>query len=175
MQLSNSFPFGMANAVDDALEALLLLLPAQPRAWTLCETYYEHGAWIMEHIRRDELIDEILSPVYKYIKSLDGNMSGLSSCPVSPHQLAVLYGIFSVGTLMDLTLPPMHPEARTYYHLCRAALSCRSVFESPDTSTVQGMMLMGMYVFFGGTPRMMSGAWAEMSLALKLGQSVRNH
>lgn len=77
-------------------------LPAEPRAWSLCETYMEQATWAFRPIRREELIDDMLSPVYKVVK----DRTQLSSSPVSAHKLAALYLVFSVGALVDLTLEP---------------------------------------------------------------------
>jgi hypothetical protein len=158
------------NASQDALAILYSFLPPQPRAWSLCETYYEHAAWFFNPIKRDELINDILSPVYKSLKAQRD--SGMDSTPqISPHQLAVLYIVFALGTLTDLTLPPLHSEAKTYFHLSKAALSCRSVLDSPEVSTVRALTLMAAYLNFGVSNTMHS-AWAMASLGVRLGQSV---
>jgi hypothetical protein len=69
------------------------------RAWTLCENYYEQFAWSFSPLRRDELVDEYITPIYKGLK--DGNSSPSS---VTPHKCAVLFIVFSIGTWVDLTL-----------------------------------------------------------------------
>jgi hypothetical protein len=172
MRLSNAFPLEFPAATEEALDLMYEFLPPQPRAWSLCEIYYEHVTFIFNPIKRDQLIDEILSPVYKFLKSRESNTPDLIH-PVSPHQLAVLFIVFGLGTLTDLTLPFLHPDAKTYFHLCRAALSCRPVISSPEISTIQAITLMALFHNFGGHSHTVDGAWVLISLATRLGHSVR--
>lgn len=173
-RLSSSFPFndGIA-ATERTLDILYSYLPEQPRAWTLCETYLEHAAWAFRPLKRDEIIDEFLTPVYRHRKerTLDPN---IPHC-VSAHKLAVLYLLFAIGALVDLTLPAYNTEARNYHHLGRAALALRSVFDSPEIATVQAILLMGSYHTMGGKRYTMDSAWSLMSLACKLAQSLGLH
>ena len=65
----------------------------------------EHASWIFRPLKRDEMIDEIISPVYKAMK--DKQTSGSNAIQsISPHKLAVLFIVFSVGAQLDLTLEP---------------------------------------------------------------------
>lgn len=89
---------------EGAMHLLFDHLPEQPRAWALCETYLEQAAWASKPIRRDEIIEDILSPAYKALKTRDSPDSPVTL--FSPHKLAVLYLIFSLGALVDLTLEP---------------------------------------------------------------------
>jgi hypothetical protein len=171
MRLSNSFPFGFPAAIEEALDLMYEFLPPQPRAWSLCEIYYEHVTFVFNPIKREELINEILSPVYKFLKSRENGTPELIH-PVSPHQLAVLFIVFALGTLTDLTVPFLHPDAKKYFHLCKAALSCRPVIDSPEISTIQAITLMAVFHNFGPSTTTLDGAWVLISLAVKLGQSV---
>lgn len=99
------FPFAIEESTGVTLELILNHLPPQPRAWSLYETYMEHASWIFQPLRREEMIDEILSPVYKAMKDKQTNSpSAIES--ISPHKLAVLFLIFTLGALVDLTLDP---------------------------------------------------------------------
>lgn len=44
-----------------------------------------------------------------------------------------------------ISKPPDNKEANVYYHLGRASLSLRSVFDSPEIVTVQAVLLMASY------------------------------
>jgi hypothetical protein len=44
-----------------------------------------------------------------------------------------------------ISKPPDNKEANVYYHLGRASLSLRSVFDSPEIVTVQAVLLMAAY------------------------------
>ncbi|KAF8076284.1 fungal-specific transcription factor domain-containing protein [Lyophyllum atratum] len=172
-RLSSAFPFGAEGNSEQALDLLFDSLPAQPRAWSLCETYMEHAAWIFRPIKRDELIDEILTPIYKSLRERHATESPGPHI-IFPHKLAVLFLVFSLGALVDLTLEPYNTESETYYHLSRACLSLRSVFESPEISTVQAVVLMGAYHALGKRYTLDS-CWALTSLGCKLAQSIGLH
>ena len=163
-QLSNAFPFGIEGSPERAMDFLLKHLPAQYRAWSLCETYMEHASWIIRLMERDEIIDEILIPIYKEKDDTD------SEAPrsISYHKLAVLFLVFAIGARVDLTLEPCkrsflphtfnsfmfsdNTESKTFYHLGRACLSMCSVFDSPEIATVQAVVLMGFYDALCETP-----------------------
>jgi hypothetical protein len=101
----SKFPFGAEEPTGVTLDLLLNYLPPQPRAWSLYETYMEHASWIFRPLKRDEMIDEILSPIYKAVK--ERQTSGSSAIEsISPHKLAVLFLVFTLGALVDLTLEP---------------------------------------------------------------------
>ncbi|GAW07668.1 hypothetical protein LENED_009675 [Lentinula edodes] len=153
------------------MDILFSHLPEQPRAWALCETYLEQGAWQFQPIRRDELIDDILVPIYRSRKeraSSDSNQPHV----ISPHRLASLYIVFAIGALVDLTLDPYSSEAESFALLCRAAISLRSVFDSPEICTVQTIALLAHYQTFAGKRYTLDAAWTVMSLAAKLAQSI---
>jgi hypothetical protein len=169
--LASILPFGIGDFSDgdksrEALDSLYNLLPPYPRATTLCETYLENAAWIFRPISREELIDEILAPVY----ALAGDRTKMTE--VSPHTVAVLYMVFAHGALTDLTLPPYNAEAENYFHLSRVALSLQSVFDLPTTQTLQAICLMAYYHSNGGRRCTIDSAWSMIALANKLAQSV---
>lgn len=106
-RLSHAFPFGTEGNAEKAMDLLFNYLPSQPRAWSLCETYMEHAAWSFRPIKRDEMIDEILSPTYKALKGRQaGGENENALHTVSSHKLAVLFLVFALGALVDLTLEP---------------------------------------------------------------------
>lgn len=158
------------------MDKLESYLPPQPRAWALCETYLEQFTWWFRPIKRDELINEILIPVYRtvsdptkysYHRKVDGEAA---RCP---HLLATLFLVLSVGALVDLTLPACSAEAEKYYRLGRAALSLRSVFDSPEFETVQAVGLMAGYHSLCTFRYTLESAWSLGGLASKIAQSVR--
>ncbi|KAI0923665.1 hypothetical protein AcW1_006560 [Taiwanofungus camphoratus] len=178
--LSLTFPL---TIVDDGLESILdeleSCLPPQPRAWALCEAYIAYFTWWCRPIKRDELIDDILIPIYSSIKDPSRLKStyhpSISDANRYPHLLAVLYLVLAVGALVDLTLPPCSPEAEKYYRLGRAALSLRSIFDSPEIETVQAVTLMAGYHSLCGQRYTIESAWSLASLAAKLAQSIGLH
>lgn len=103
-RLSDAFPFGVEESSEAILEILINHLPPQTRAWSLCETYLEHVAWTFRPLKRDEIVDEILLPIYRSIKGRESEPAADALLAVSPHKLGVLFMIFAVGALLDLTL-----------------------------------------------------------------------
>lgn len=176
--MSFTFPFNLCTEdFETIMDKLESYLPPQPRAWALCETYLEQFTWWFRPIKREELINEILIPIYKsvadptkfaYHRKAD---SESSRCP---HLLAVLYMVLAVGALVDLTLPACSAEAEKYYRLGRSALSMRSVFDSPELETVQAVGLMAGYHSLCSSRYTLESAWSLASLASKLAQSVRD-
>ena len=165
----SGFPFGTGESTEVSLHLILSHLPSQQRAWGLYEAYVEHAACMFRPLKRDEMVDEILSPVYKAMK--DGQTSGSQAFEsISPHKLAILFLVFALGALVDLTLepckhsycsswchwftilffPPDNAESEMYYHLGCACLSLRSIFDSPEIATVQALTLMGVFHAEGG-------------------------
>ncbi|THV08656.1 hypothetical protein K435DRAFT_708630 [Dendrothele bispora CBS 962.96] len=174
--IARLFPLSSELASEKILETLLTYLPEQPRAWALCETYLEQAAWMFQPLRREEIIDELLTPIYRAVKARDTTDSNTSeSETVSPHKLSALYIIFALGALVDLTLEPFNIEAEKYFQLCRAALSLRYIFDSPELSTVQTVVLMAYYHSMAGRRYTLDSAWCLMSVGAKLAQSVGLH
>lgn len=175
-RLSAIFPLGTGCAsgsemFENAMSMLFECLPARPRAWSLCETYMEQASWLFRPLRRDEIIDDILTPIYNAKKEReDPNYS--SKTDISPHRFAVLYLVFAQGALVDLTLPPYNEEAENYHHYARAALTLRSLFDSPMIETVQAIVLMAYYHSNAGKRYTQDSVWTLVSLGAKLAQSV---
>lgn len=112
-RLSQLFPFGTDGLwnTEKSLDILLDYLPSRPRASALCETYMEQATWSCRPIQREELIDSILTPIYRYVKERE--VGSPPPTAISAHLVAVLFMVFSLGSLMDLTLPSHSPEVRT--------------------------------------------------------------
>ncbi|EPQ54336.1 hypothetical protein GLOTRDRAFT_139640 [Gloeophyllum trabeum ATCC 11539] len=166
----------LGNASDEILELVWNELPPQARAWSLCETYFEHASWFFNCVTRDEIVNEMIAPVYKMVKDRtrpDFNPRDMSS--VGPHTIAVLYFTFAVGALMDLTLPAYNSEAERYFRLGRAAFSLRSVVDSPVVETVQAIALMSAYHGLDGQRYTMDSSWSLCAFATKLAQSLGLH
>jgi hypothetical protein len=101
----STFPFGPGETTGTSLDTILNHLPPQPRAWSLYETYAEHVSWIFCPVKRDEMINDILSPIYKARKENQPFRSDAMES-LSPHKSAVLFFVFAIGALVDLTLEP---------------------------------------------------------------------
>ncbi|THH34114.1 hypothetical protein EUX98_g33 [Antrodiella citrinella] len=137
--MSITFPLTIVqDGTDEILHRLEGELPPRERAWALCEAYLAHFSWSFRPIKRDELVNEILSPIYKTVGDFNNNggYHPKSGCGGRcPHLLAVLFNILAIGALVDLTLQPCNGEAEKYYRLGRASLSLRSILDSPEFET----------------------------------------
>lgn len=56
-------------------------------------------------MKRDEIVDDILTPVYRQMKERQGAGFG-TGWSISYHKLAVLFLVFALGAQVDLTLEP---------------------------------------------------------------------
>lgn len=160
------------------MDKLETFLPPRPRAWALCETYLEQFTWWFRPIKREELIDEILMPIYKSIadpNKVAYHRNHDRESGRCPHLLATLFMVLAVGALVDLTLPACSGEAEKYYRLGRAALSLRSIFDSPEIESVQAVGLMAGYHSLCSSRYTLESAWSLSALASKLAQSVCRH
>ena len=176
LRLSGIFPFSSGSAIhsdgyQEAMRILFASLPPRPRAWALCETYMEQAAWIFRPLKRDEIIDDILTPIYNAKKEGE-DLNYEAAQAINPHKIAVLYMVFASGALMDLTLPAYNVEAENYHQYARAALSMRSIFDSPVMGTIQAIALMAFYHSNAGRRYTLDGVWTLLSLGAKLAQSV---
>ncbi|KAJ7648523.1 fungal-specific transcription factor domain-containing protein [Mycena rosella] len=169
--VTEAFTFGIAMTWNDeqALTQLFVRLPSKPRAWQLCEVYFENGCWSGTPIMREELV-ELISQIYG---TLGSDFS--TTLSYSAHQMAVLYGVFALGALVDLTLPPYNAEADYYFDLCRAAMCVRSIFDHPSVATVQALVLLSLFHSHGGARFSMDGAWSMISMASNVCQNMGLH
>ncbi|KZT19140.1 hypothetical protein NEOLEDRAFT_1246038 [Neolentinus lepideus HHB14362 ss-1] len=166
----------LGKSNNDLLELVWNELPPQTRAWSLCEAYFEHASWFYNACTRDEIVNDVMAPVYKIVKDRtrpEFNPRDLTS--VGPHAIAVLYFVFAIGALMDLTLPAYNSEAEKYFRLGRAVLTLRSIVDSPAIETVQAIGLMGAYHGLDGQRYTMDSSWSLCALSSKLAQSLGLH
>ncbi|KZP18363.1 hypothetical protein FIBSPDRAFT_933487 [Athelia psychrophila] len=173
--------FGGGCAADSetfksAMTMLFAGLPSRPRASSLCETYLEHSCWYTQLATRQDLIEDVLTPVYNAKKEREDPACDWELCAqISPHKFAFLYLIFAQAVLVDLTLPAYHIDGETYHHYASAAMSLRPLFDSPTVETVQAILLMTYYRSCAGERYTRESVWALGSLGCKLAQSIGLH
>ncbi|KZP20078.1 hypothetical protein FIBSPDRAFT_892245 [Athelia psychrophila] len=174
---SMSFMSGCAigsETFESAMAMLFAGLPPRLRAWSLCETYLEHFACHMQLVTRQDLIEDILTPIYNAKKERED--PACEPCAqISPHKFALLYLVFARGVLGDLTLPAYHADGETYHHYACAAMALRSFIDSPTVETVQVIVLMANYRSCAGERYTRDSVWALGSLGCKLAQSIGLH
>ncbi|KIK61560.1 hypothetical protein GYMLUDRAFT_96415 [Collybiopsis luxurians FD-317 M1] len=159
--LSYAFPFTPASLNKDAVRNnIISLLPDSSSAQRLSDIYYRHAAWMYTPISQTEYYESVFRPIYE----ADAGFSNIGS-----HNLAIMFIVLAIGTLLDLDRPSHSPEATHYYELGRAALAVDSVFEEQSIPAIQALVLICHYMFLDDIegPR-----WATMGVVVKLSQSV---
>lgn len=149
-----------------SVEELMNKLPPYERAWALCEAYVEHTTWLSRPIKRDELIEDFITPIYK------AKHKDLDALQPKYHALAALFLLFAIAALFDLTLPPHSDEAHNYFLRGREALLMRSCLSHTELETVQALALFAMYYSYESHRYTIDNAWCVLSLGCKLGQKV---
>ncbi|KAG9308956.1 hypothetical protein JVU11DRAFT_11258 [Chiua virens] len=117
--------------VDNELRELVMRhLPPLSEALRLCEIYLDWGKTLWNPLSYHELVDEIVGSVYR--------ADSYESIP-GPHALSLVFSIFALASLFDLSRPAYSIEAYEYYILSRVSLE----FSSPcATATLQTALTM---------------------------------
>ncbi|KAF8894235.1 fungal-specific transcription factor domain-containing protein [Gymnopilus junonius] len=170
-KLANLFPFtGKGRPNVNGLALIEMFLPSFERASQLCDSYIKHATYFFRPIKPDDLLDILFPSIYKRIATR--SQDAANGDHNTPHALASLCFIFALGCVLDLTRLPYNSEAERYYDLGRAALSLKSVYDSPNMDSVKAMGLMATYHSLAGKKYSRDSAWCVMSFAAKLAQSV---
>ncbi|KAJ3986534.1 fungal-specific transcription factor domain-containing protein [Lentinula detonsa] len=177
-QLVNSFPFLSDSIwdVEKSMKLILSYLPEKARAWSLAEEFLSHNFWYITIVSREELVDEMLIPVYRYLTVPNSGFADpASTFPLSPTRLAVLLICLAHGSLADLNMPMYSAESALFFNLSRASLALHPVFVSPDLATIQALTLIGSYYDTGGPNYSIEAGWVYMTIAAKLTHSLGLH
>ncbi|KAH7879364.1 fungal-specific transcription factor domain-containing protein [Lentinula edodes] len=178
-QLVNSFPFLSDNTwdVESSVKILLSHLPQKERAWNLAESYLTRNFWYMKMVSREELVDELLTPAYRCLTTVNARPSAHSAnaIPISPSRLSLLFICLAHGSLADYSMPMYSSESAIFFNLSRACLSLHPVFVSPDLASLQAVTLIGYYYDTGGPNYSIEAGWVYMSIAAKLTHSLGLH
>lgn len=52
---------------------------------------------------RDEIVNDVFMPIYSIRDSYLDNCAPETLLSISPHRLSILFAVFALGTLVDLT------------------------------------------------------------------------
>jgi hypothetical protein len=131
-------------------------------------------------ITESDFFESVYRPIY--------DQSATPQEPLSAHNLAVLFLVFALGSLLNLDAPPHSPQAMQFYQLGRASLALESVLEEHSIAGIQALvsaaylftfmskllilcvkLLMCHFMFLSemGSPR-----WVLMGIVVKLAHSV---
>jgi hypothetical protein len=158
--------------MDSFVSFILTNLPERVRASSLCEIFYERYAIYCIPIQREELIQDYLSPMYKYLEDSRINQRlPIPSTTFRPHRCAVPFFVFALAAWLDLSQEQCTPsflsiyvslvpycssladwiEADRYFHVGLSCLSMQSIFYSPEVVSVQALFLLASYKEIRGT------------------------
>lgn len=173
--LAAIFPVGSRcptgpKTFEMAMSMLLSCLPDRPCAGTLCEMLLDQPSWFMRPVKKEELIQNIMNPIYAAKEEHEHKPE--EKLTISPHKLSILYSVFSLGSRGDPTLPAFNGEAERYHHCARAALALRSMFDSPMVETVQAILFMAYYCSNSAQRYNRDRIWMLVSVGSKVAQSV---
>ncbi|KAF8582757.1 hypothetical protein K439DRAFT_1661654 [Ramaria rubella] len=166
-QMAHAFPIRLPTFYETHFKKWILenCLPSFPEAWSLFENYWEHYAWHFTPFTRSMFVEKILSPLYH--RSLDNEDTPLG------HRLGLLFMVFAIGDLMDLTKAVDASTGLRYYLLARASLCLDPVFESPTVTALQATYLMGVFLMLARGTNEPEHSWIlsgiNSKLALTLG------
>ncbi|PPQ94650.1 hypothetical protein CVT25_009381 [Psilocybe cyanescens] len=160
--LSHSFPFSppLGKMRDALRHSLMGKLPRLPEAKVQCDNYFRHAAWMYTPITENDFNESVWQPIYE----LEGSYE-----TVSAHNLAILFLVLAIGTLLDLDREAHSPEAMQFYHYGRAALSIDCVLEEQTIAGIQAMFLMCHFMFLA---EIYNPRWTIMGMIVKVAQSV---
>lgn len=160
---------GPTGAVRELIEGHL---PNWERASYLTQTYCEQAGWLYHGVSKDQIVDELLPTYYANgpPKATEDNKSA--------HELALLFLVFAVGALVDLTQDPANAEAEHYHQIARAAICLQPVLEKPSLVTIQALHMLSIYNAMSGNElsakeTSMETTWSLIVLAAHLSHSVR--
>ncbi|ESK84405.1 hypothetical protein Moror_11062 [Moniliophthora roreri MCA 2997] len=170
-------------------EELFRLLPPLGEAIRLCEVYLTEGGGLYHPIPREELLDEVLSGIYRapaYTTFTSENIpqpAPSSSSTLHPkkqcidhHLLALLYSIFALASLFDPTLPPYSIQAQEYYYLARATCSLQAPFKRTTLRGVEAALHLAIYLELSDWQALGTNSGLPVSgHALRLGLSIGLH
>lgn len=168
---SQSFPFTPMGHPADVQNLIHSHLPPRQRALALIDTYFEQVSWIFRGVTRTQLVDDMLPVIYQHQPPPPGEDYS------SPHDLALLFIVFSVGALVQPE--PSNAEAEHFHQLARAALTIQPVLEKPSIVTIQTLHLMSIYNAMSGSDlkseTSMEVTWSLITLASHLSQTIGLH
>jgi len=149
---------------DDVHEMICEKLPDYERATLLSRTYFEELSWLFRGLTEQQLCREMLPAIYQKRQEDYGG----------PHDLALLFTVFSLGVLVQDNGSPA--EAEHFHQVSRAALGLQPVLEKPSIVTIQTLHLMSIYNSMNGLDSSgdtsMEMTWSLVTMAAHLGQNV---
>ncbi|KAH9169099.1 fungal-specific transcription factor domain-containing protein [Lactarius sanguifluus] len=163
-----SFPFTPTGTFQQNIDTIKGYLPPWDRALAMAKSYLANATWIYRSVTRQQLIDEMLPAIYGKQTAYTDDYSG-------PHDLAVLFSVFALGSVMDTSLPnsTSESEGEHYKQLALVALCQQPVLLKPSVATIQALHISAVYsTMHGGDVRGGEATWSLVAVACYLAQTV---
>ncbi|KAJ7886974.1 fungal-specific transcription factor domain-containing protein, partial [Mycena leptocephala] len=173
---SSAFPLTPIGP-QQGIHALISHLPARTRARMLVNSYFSQLAWFFRGVTRGQVGDMLHGDV-------DEGGDGENEDYTGPHDLALLFIVFAVGTLVQ----PKVAEAEHLHQIATAALALQPVLEKPSLVTIQALQLLSIYTAMVSEPAghshqggekdaetCMEMTWSLVTLAAHLSQTIGLH
>ncbi|KAH9027077.1 fungal-specific transcription factor domain-containing protein [Lactarius pseudohatsudake] len=174
-RFSYSFPFTPMGTVKQNIDIIKDYLPPWDRALVMAEAYLASATWIFRSVTRPQLINETLPAIY-------GKRTAYAVDHNGPHDLALLFSVFALGSVMDSSLPnaTAESEGEHYNQLALAALCQQPVLEKPSVVTIQTLHVLSVYnAMLGGDvsggESSMESTWSLVAVACHLAQTIGLH
>ncbi|GJE86308.1 Zn(II)2Cys6 transcription factor [Phanerochaete sordida] len=159
--------FPLAPAGIPARRARTLIEAYRPpwaRAVQLGRTMLDNLSWMFQIVTFQQFA-ELLPAVY-----------ALPGAPAAgPHDLALFFGVLTMGALADLALPPYNAQAQLYYVLCRCSLALESPMAKASLATVKTFHFISLYNGMSGKESNMSNTYTVLTFAGRLAQKIGLH
>jgi len=160
--------------IKETIALIRTYLPQWEQAVAMAESYLETAAWLFRSVTRHQLVNEMLPAIY-------GKQPAYPPYDYNgPHDLALLFSVFALGSILDVSLPTpvAESEGEHYNQLALAALGLQPVLEKPSLVTIQTLHIASIYhAMLGnevsGGESSMEFTWSLVNLAAHLAQTVR--
>lgn len=117
--------------------------------------------WSYNPVPRTILIRDFLTPTY------DKNQP----TPSAQH-LSVLFSVFSIGALMDLSRTPNSAEAQMYREVAKIPLDIESLSKDTSLVTIEALIMYAQAIQWSDDPNGPALTWTYLTLCVTLGESV---
>lgn len=146
------------------LQQMVEMLPSKVDAWSLIECFYENFTWNYNPIPRTVLIRDFFTPTY------DPNQP-----TPSVHHISVLFSVFSIGILMDLSRSPNASEAKVYRDMAKIPLDIENVSKETTVTTIEALIMYAQAIQWSDDPAGPALAWTYLCLCVTLSESIGLH
>lgn len=91
---------------------------------------------------RDDWFEDLFARIYTGSGSHDTPVQSFSESGVRVDEMALIFGYFALGALVDLDLTPFNYEAEAYGCLTRAALASSNIYQNATITTIESLVFL---------------------------------